>query len=159
MDHTCLRTNVPMDMILDRCCKNKACSSIALISDPGPHYRGYEALYFYLISTVESTTSEYIAAVRNTAFKSVCDKLFGCFSAYLEKAEENKKEILSKKLWSAKTPSTNSATHPLQKSLLYNLSSVEEGPSLVASFTCLCCCCCCCCCCCWWWWWWWWWCC
>lgn len=96
LDHTCLRTNVLIDMILDRCCKNKTFSSIILISDPGPHYRGYEALYFYLVSLVckwKAQVTVHWGCEKHS--KSICDKLFGWFSAYIEKAKQNKQEILS----------------------------------------------------------------
>lgn len=96
LDHTCLRTNQLIDMILEKRGMQPPVDKIALISDPGPHYRGYEALYFYFASLVrkwDTKVETHFGCEKHS--KSICDRLFGWVMAYIETAKKNKKDILS----------------------------------------------------------------
>ena len=96
LDHTCLRTNQLVGMMLERRKSKSPLTSISLISDPGPHYRGYEALYYYAATLVQKYDTEvniHYGCEKHS--KSICDRLFGWFESYIARAKENQQEILS----------------------------------------------------------------
>ena len=96
LDHTCLRTNQLLGMILDKRQNTNPLTSLSLMSDPGPRYRGYEALYHYAVTFVrqfETQVNIHFGVEKHS--KSICDRLFGWFCAYVAKAKQNQEEILS----------------------------------------------------------------
>ncbi|CAJ1390086.1 unnamed protein product [Effrenium voratum] len=74
LDHTCLRTNQLLDMVLSRQRGEPSVDRVALISDPGPHYRAYESLF---------TTTASLWCVRGNA---KCRSY--CFSSKLDTREK-----------------------------------------------------------------------
>ena len=96
LDHTCLRTNQLTRMILDRRLNQNQLEQVFLVSDPGPHYRAYEALFHNLVDLVKHFRAEVSMnfGVEKHA-KGICDRLFGWFNAYVERAKENKQNIHS----------------------------------------------------------------
>lgn len=92
----CLRTSQLIDLILSKSGKKAPLEGLALISDPGPHYRAYESLYHYTVVLPKKWQCQvqvHYGAEKHS--KSICDRLFGWMTSYVEKAKRHQQDILS----------------------------------------------------------------
>jgi len=92
----CLRTSQLIDLILSKSGKKAPLEGLALISDPGPHYRAYESLYHYTVvlpKKWQCQVQAHYGAEKHS--KSICDRLFGWMTSYVEKAKRHQQDILS----------------------------------------------------------------
>ena len=120
-------------MILRKRRKKSAFKTLNLMSDPGPNYRGYEATYHYLVTLAHEWQAKVLVHYGwEKRSKSICDRLFGWMSAYVEKTKQNQRDILS--LEEQKMKSNVGVIPPL-RALRLQISTLQGHTACLLAWT------------------------
>ena len=95
LDHTCARTNMLVKLCLDRRKGHHPMAALHLLSDAGPHYRGYENLYFSCVTLVTECgipVSQSWGVEKH--MKADVDECFGWFNGALKWIKDNKIQVI-----------------------------------------------------------------
>ena len=94
LDHTCLISNMFVDRVI-QLKSDRPMSGLHIISDAGPHFRGYENLYHNCVTLVQKYDCEVFTHWGcEKHMKGRVDRLFGWFRGWLKSWVANRKAIV-----------------------------------------------------------------